>query len=240
MMDKIKMVMLDFAGTTIDDKTAVGDCLYQAAREHGLDTTSEEVFQHIGTNKMHLYEVLAARTQGLDIESPAVKDQAKTVFDSYTKIMIDYYRTQITPMPGAVETFEWLRAHDIKIAIDTGFHRDVAEAIVAGTGWVRDGLVDLVVDVEHVPGGMGRPAPYMIFHAMMQLKIPSVHQVVKVGDAPADMQEGVNAGCKGIVGVLTGPLPIDNWGAHRHTHIIPSVRELPALLRDEFHVTQTA
>jgi len=74
----------------------------------------------------------------------------------------------------------------------------------------------------------------MIFHAMSQLDIQSVHEVIKVGDTPADMLEGANAGCRGIVGVLSGPLPVTAWGCYRHTHVIPSVKVLPQLIAAEF------
>ena len=46
----------------------------------------------------------------------------------------------------------------------------ITEAIMEGLGWVRDGLVDIFVDVEHIPGEIGRPAPFMIFYAMTQLE----------------------------------------------------------------------
>ena len=236
------MVMLDFAGTTIDDKTAVRDCLYEAAVAYGLETDPEEILVSIGTNKIHLYQYLIARKQGRDlkiedferINDPTTYEEALKIFERYTELMIDYYRNDIRPMPGAEETFEWLHARDIKVAIDTGFHRDVTDAVVEGTGWLKSGLVDKVVTVEDAPGNRGRPAPFMLFHAMMALDIQSVHEVVKVGDTPADMLEGYNAGCAGIVGVMSGPLPIESYAAKRHTHIIPSVADLPALLERDF------
>jgi phosphonatase-like hydrolase len=243
-MADIKMVMLDFSGTTIDDKTAVRDCLYDAAVEFGLRTDPHEVLMHIGTNKIHLYQFLIARQRGDDVaieqfetrKDEGTRPQALRVFERYTELMIGYYARGVPVVPGAVETFRWLHEHGIKVAIDTGFHRDVANAIVEGTGWVRDGLVDIVVDVEHAPHQRGRPAPFMLFHAMRELDVQSVHQVVKVGDTPADMLEGVNAGCAGVVAVLSGPLPFAEWGCHRHTHAIPSIKQLPALLQREFGV----
>ena len=103
-----------------------------------------------------------------------------------------------------------------------------------GLGWVRDGLVDCSVHVESVSGERGRPAPFMIFHAMSQLDVQSVHEVIKIGDTPADMLEGRNAGCRGVIGVLSGPRPVTAWGKYWHTHVISSVKELPELIQSEF------
>jgi len=219
LMGKISMVMFDLSGTTVQDDTGVRDCLYQAAVEFGLDTTPEEILLHMGTNKIHLYQFLIAREQGTKIDiknlerikDPGSYERAKEVFDRYQEIMIEHYRKNVQEVPGASEVFRWY-----------------------GLGWLRDGLVDLSVDVEDIPGQIGRPAPFMIFHAMTQLNVQSVHEVIKVGDTPADMLEGRNAGCRGVIGVLSGPRPVTAWGKYWHTHVIPSVADLPDLIESEF------
>ncbi|MEX0326926.1 MAG: HAD hydrolase-like protein [Puniceicoccaceae bacterium] len=241
-MGKVSMIMFDLSGTTVQDDTGVRDCLYAAAQEFGLETTPEEILLHMGTNKIHLYQFLIARSQGKDVRfedfekdiDPESREEAVKVFNRYSEIMINHYRNNVEEVPGATETFKWCRDHGIKIATDTGFHRDVTDAIMDGLGWVRDGIIDLSVDVEHAPGERGRPAPFMIHYAMAQLNIQSVHEVIKIGDTPADMLEGYNAGCRGIVGVLSGPRPVTAWGNYWHTHVIPSVRELPDLIVDQF------
>jgi phosphonatase-like hydrolase len=241
-MSKISMIMFDLSGTTVYDDTGVRDCLYKAAQEHNLKTTPEEILLNMGTNKIHLYQFLIARSQGKKIgiedfekiKDPDTYEQAVTVFNRYSEIMIDHYRNSVKEVPGAADCFRWCHDNDIKVATDTGFHRDVTEAIMDGLGWVRDGLVDVSVDVEHVPGEIGRPAPFMIYYAMTHLNIQSVHEVLKIGDTPADMLEGRNAGCRGIVGVLSGPRPVEAWGKYYHTHVIPSVKDLPELIESEF------
>lgn len=241
-MDTIRMVMFDLSGTTVYDDTGVRDCLYQAAQEFELKTTPDEILLHMGTNKIHLYQFLIARERGQDIDfrhfekirDPDTYDLAKQVFDRYEEIMIAHYRTRVREVPGASDTFRWCHAHGIKVATDTGFHGQITEAIMEGLGWIRDGLVDCAVHVEHIPGERGRPAPFMIFHAMAQLDVQSVHEVIKIGDTPADMLEGRNAGCAGVVGVLSGPRPVTAWGRYWHTHVIPSVKELPELITAEF------
>lgn len=241
-MSQIKMVMFDLSGTTVYDDTGVRDCLHRAAVEHGLSTTPEEILLHMGTNKIHLYQFLIARAQGKAGEfrdfakgqDPSTLEFATRVFQRYEEIMIQHYRTQVREVPGAADTFRWCHDHGIKVATDTGFHKAITQAIMDGLGWVRDGLVDISVDVQDIPGERGRPAPFMIFHAMEKLDIQSVSEVLKIGDTPADMLEGTNAGCRGVVGVLSGPRPVEAWGCYRHTHVIPSVRELPSLLETEF------
>ena len=241
-MGKISMVMFDLSGTTVQDDMGVRDCLYQAAVEFKLDTTPDEILLHMGTNKIHLYQFLIAREQGREIDfrdfektkDPETYDDAKRIFDRYQKIMIEHYRKNVQEVPGASDVFRWCRNEGIKVATDTGFHHAVVEAIMDGLGWLRDGLVDIAVDVESVPGQIGRPAPFMIFHAMTQLNVQSVHEVIKIGDTPADMLEGRNAGCRGVVGVLNGPRPVTAWGKYWHTHVIPSIADLPDLIESEF------
>jgi phosphonatase-like hydrolase len=236
------MIMFDLSGTTVEDDTAVRDCLYRAAVEYGIASTPEEIQLFQGMNKVHLYQFLIARSQGRqigieDLErtiDPATLPLALEAFAAYSRYMVDHYRNEVRAMPGAVDTFRWCRAQGIKIATDTGFHRDVTEAIMDGLGWLRDGLIDISVNVEDVPNERGRPAPFMIYHAMMQLDVQSVHEVIKIGDTPADMLEGHNAGCRGVVGVLSGPRPVEAFGRYWHTHIIPSVRELPELIESQF------
>ena len=241
-MGKVSMVMFDLSGTTVHDDTGVRDCLYKAAMEFGLDTTPEEILINMGTNKIHLYQFLISRARGKDlriedfekIKDPETLGEATKIFDRYSEIMINHYRNNVREVPGAVDAFKWCHEHGIKVATDTGFHRDVTTAIMDGLGWVRDGLVDIAVDVEHVPGERGRPAPFMIYHAMSALDVQNVREVIKIGDTPADMLEGRNAGCRGIIGVLSGPRPVEAWGRYWHTHVIPSVADLPELIESEF------
>jgi phosphonatase-like hydrolase len=241
-MGTVSMVMFDLSGTTVEDDMGVRDCLYQAAAEYKLKTTPEEILINMGTNKIHLYQFLIARQRGrkIDIEDferekdAETLDEAMKIFNRYTELMINHYRKETREIPGAADTFRWCHAHGIKVATDTGFHRSVVDAIMDGLGWVRDGLVDLAVDVEHVPQERGRPAPFMIYHAMSELDVQSIHEVIKIGDTPADMLEGRNAGCRGVIGVLSGPRPVEAWGKYWHTHIIPSVADLPALIEKEF------
>jgi len=241
-MRNVSMIMFDLSGTTVYDDTGVRDCLYKAAQEYKLNTTPEEILMHMGTNKIHLYQFLISRSKGKKIDmkdfektkDPETYEEAKKIYDRYNEIMIDHYRNEVREVAGASDTFRWCHDHGIKVATDTGFHREVTDVIMNGLGWLRDGLVDLSVDIDDVPGGIGRPAPFMIYYAMTRLNVQNIHEVVKIGDTPADMLEGYNAGCEAVIGVLSGPRPVTAWGKYRHTYVIESVKDLPELVEKEF------
>ena len=240
-MKKISLVVFDLSGTTISDDNAVAKCLYEGAKHFGLKTTIEDFQKTIGTNKIHLYEFMIARDNGeaLTIENlehysfPQYHERALEIFKFYSVLMIDYYRKAVKAIPGAEETFMWCHENAIKVVTDTGFHKDVNIAIMEGLRWRERGLIDLALDVEDT-GEIGRPAPYMIFKAMELTGVQSVHEVIKIGDTPADLLSGYNAGCRGNIGVLSGANSIETLRIYPHTHLIKSVAELPSLITKEF------
>jgi phosphoglycolate phosphatase-like HAD superfamily hydrolase len=80
----------------------------------------------------------------------------------------------------------------------------------------------------------GRPAPYMIFHAMEAARVSSVAEVIAVGDTPLDLQAGTNAGVRGVIGVLSGASKEERLLPEPHTDILPSVAELPELIGSKY------
>jgi phosphonatase-like hydrolase len=236
-LKNIKMVVFDLSGTTVEDDNAVAKSLHQAAIEYGLQLPLSEFEKTIGTNKIHLYQYLIAKNLGRDISFedferksfPDLHEEAMKIFERYSVIMLNYYKEHVKAMSGTEDVFMWCRQQNIKVVTDTGFHRDINNAIMEGLGWLKNEMIDLSVDVE-TTGGVGRPAPYMIFHAMRQLGIQSVHEVVKIGDTPADLLSGFNAGCIGNIGVLSGANTKETLSKYPHTHILNSINELPGLL----------
>lgn len=238
----IKLVVFDLSGTTVSDDNAVARCLHQAAFHFGLSVSLEDFQKTIGTNKIHLYEFMIAREEGKKLDFKQLEHfrfdeyhkKALEIFDYYSELMVDFYRTEVKPMPGAESVFEWCHKNDILVATDTGFHRDVSNAIMDGLAWLKKGLIDLHLDVEDT-NGIGRPAPFLIQKAMLTLGVQSVHHVIKIGDTPADLLSGYNAGCKGNIGVLSGANKREVLIEYPHTHIINSVIELPQLIESEFN-----
>ena len=76
----------------------------------------------------------------------------------------------------------------------------------------------------------GRPAPFMIFHAMEAAKVGNLAEVIAVGDTPLDIQAANNGGVRGI-GVLSGAGTEDKLRAEKPAAILPSVAALPEWLK---------
>ena len=129
-------------------------------------------------------------------------------------------------VPGAAETFRFLKARGIRVGVGSGFPAEVVERLVTAMGWREEGLVDYLASAESL--GAGRPDPVMIVDAMRLCGVPDPASVVKVGDTVLDVGEGRGAG-SWTVGVLTGAhgeRELREAGAH---FVLPSVAELPRL-----------
>jgi phosphoglycolate phosphatase-like HAD superfamily hydrolase len=70
----------------------------------------------------------------------------------------------------------------------------------------------------------------MIHTLMKQLAVTDVQQVAKIGDTSVDLQEGTNVGCRYVIGVTTGAFTREQLLPYPHTHIVDSVRDVPAII----------
>jgi phosphonatase-like hydrolase len=224
-MGPIDLVVCDLAGTTVDDSGgAVLGCLVETARAFELPGTPEELNAQMGMSKREVFGRLAHAAPPDDARS--AEDLADAAMSDFLARMSARYERELVPIPGAEDTFRFLRGRGIKIALDTGFDRTILNLILDRLAWL-DRLVDFAICGSEVR--RGRPAPYMIFRAMECLEIPDVRRVMKIGDSPADLEEGMNAGCREVIGVLSGAHTAATLGPVPHTRLISSVADLPAL-----------
>ena len=110
--------------------------------------------------------------------------------------------------PGSIELvskeipniFNNLQNNGVKIALNTGYNRDIQNYIVKKLD------MKLFTD-DHISSDQvkrGRPYPYMIHKLMERNNIEDVKSVIKIGDSKNDILEGRNAGCLVNIGVLSG------------------------------------
>jgi len=96
--------------------------------------------------------------------------------------------------------FTQLRKCGIKVALNTGYPQDIQLGLIKKLEFEK--VIDDYISSYEVPEG--RPYPYMINRLVERLGISSNRRVAKVGDSVRDIEEGRNAGCGLVVGVLTG------------------------------------
>ena len=229
-MAAVELVVLDMAGTTIEDHGEVLTAFKSALGKNHIQTSEDFLLKWRGASKKQVLRQCIEEQFGKEAsDNPKRIEQAYGDFRNFLEDL--YAREGVRPIHGAAETFKWLRTHNIQISLTTGFYRKVADMILQKVGW-NSGAVDTSICSDEV--AMGRPAPYLIFRAMEATRITDVHRVVNVGDTTLDLLSAVNAGVRGNVGVLTGAQTLLHLGKVQHTHILPSVAELPELLEKEF------
>ncbi|OJJ18528.1 hypothetical protein BKI52_23230 [marine bacterium AO1-C] len=228
----IKLVVFDMAGTTVNDADNVHQALQNALQKAGYTATRDEVNAFMGYAKpiaiQHLLQHKGATADQVDNEA-----YIQQIHQDFVNEMVDFYQNNplVSEQPLVRETFQALRKRNIKIAIDTGFSREIADVIMERLGWKRDVIFDYSITSDEVENG--RPHPDMIYQAMQKLGIENTNEVAKVGDTISDMQQGKAAKCKLVVGVTTGAYAREELTPYNPTHIIDSLFEMVAIIDKE-------
>jgi phosphonatase-like hydrolase len=225
-MPKISLVIFDIAGTIIEDHGEVVDSFRIALRENGIVVPDEVLIERKGASKREVIRHFIEEQYGPISEHAAQADRTYVAFQRLLRNL--YIEKGIVPIAGAAETFEILRMRGIKLATTTGFDREVTNLILEATEWEEL----LPINVSSTDVLAGRPAPFMIFHAMELAGVHRVQEVVNVGDTPLDLQAGANAGVRGLVGVLSGMHTRERLLSERYTHLINSVADLPKVITE--------
>ena len=225
-MDKLELVIFDLGGTTIRDSGQVPDAFVAALHAAGFEVSPAELSQARGASKREVIRSLVERR--LSPGDSAVDARAGEIFSAFREnLAARFSHGGIEVLPGVEETFAWLHSRQVKIAINTGFDRSITTLVLQATGW-GPSVVQAVVCGDDV--AQGRPAPYMIFHAMENLGVTDVHRVAVVGDTALDLQAGWNAGARWNVGVWSGAHTREQLEQAPHTHLLAGVSRLPEIL----------
>jgi phosphonatase-like hydrolase len=222
----IRLVVLDVGGTIVEDRGDIPHALSSALANHGVDSSAEEIRRRRGASKREIIRYFVDRQS-----FPQIVDRDKlaaNIYDEFSSNLIEIYRS-VPPIAGAEDAIRQLRLDGYLLATTTGFDRAITMSIFSRLGWEK--YFTAVICSDDVV--QGRPSPFMLFHAMESARVDSVAEVVAVGDTPLDLQAGTNAGLRAVVGVLSGASTAETLRREPHTHILPSVSNLPALLRSQ-------
>ena len=205
--DGLKCVVLDWAGTTVDfGSLAPARTLQTLFGELSIVLSEEETRAHMGLPKRdHIRGILSMpRVRAAWKEARGAEPDEADVLEMYERFIplqfscLDEYSGLI---PGVPEVVAGFRARGLKIGSTTGYTRAMLDVLVeksASEGYSPD----CSLTPEEV--GAGRPHPFMIYETAVRLGVYPTAAIAKIGDTPADIHEGLNAGAWSIGVAGTG------------------------------------
>jgi phosphonatase-like hydrolase len=209
------LVVFDMAGTTVEDRGQVPAAFAAALAGAGITLTADEITRVRGASKRHAIRNLLP---------PAEQARADDIYGAFRSELVRRYREDgVRTIGGAAEVFRRLREKGARVALTTGFDRDIAALLLSSLGWTR-ATIDAVVCGDDVANG--RPAPDMILVAMQLTGITDASRVANIGDTTLDLEAAARAGVKWNIGVLSGAHRRESLERAPHTHIINSIADL--------------
>lgn len=252
---RLKAVVLDWAGTTVDfGSVAPARTLQRLFAASGIGLSQAEIRGDMGLpKKEHIRTILRlARVRKewdkLHGRIPSDAD-VEEMFARFVALQLACLSEYSTLIPGVIEIVQRLRARGLKIGSTTGYTRAMLDILLEASA--KQGYVpDCSLAPEDV--GSGRPHPFMLYEIAVRMRIYPMSALVKIGDTPADIQEALNAGAwaVGVAGTGNGiglPLAeferlrasekeqrlvqaraeLQNAGAH---YVIDTLAEVPKLI----------
>jgi len=220
----LQLVVFDMAGTTVHDESNVAKCLQSAFEEKNIIINLKDALDVMGIPK----PIAIGQLLSSSVKDPLIINDhlIEEIHFSFVSKMINHYETNesVRERTGVSDIFLFLKEKNIKIAIDTGFDRQITDVILKRLKWIENKLIDASVASDEVE--YGRPYPDMIFKAMELTGVNDVKNVAKVGDTASDMQQGTAAKCAWVIGVTTGAYSKEDLEKFPHTHLIERVSEL--------------
>ena len=138
------------------------------------------------------------------------------------------------PIPTPFDREDRVDTTRLKVAFARWLTRPITGFVVLGSNGeavlLDEDESDRVIAAARDAVPRGRPFPDMILHLMSVLNIDDPKRVIKIGDAPADLEEGLAAGCRWVVGVTWGTHTRSQLMQDPHTHLVDTVEELTLLL----------
>jgi phosphonatase-like hydrolase len=209
------LVIFDMAGTTIEDRGQVPAALAAALAANGITITPDDITRVRGASKRQAISALLP---------PSERHRAEGIHEQFRHELASRYASDgVHSVPGALDAFRHVRARGGKVALTTGFDRDLATLLLSAIGWTRN-TVDVLVCADDVVNG--RPAPDLILLAMKMTAVLDPNRVANVGDTTLDLESAARAGVRWNIAVLSGAHRRHALEQAPHTRIIQSVADL--------------
>ena len=221
--ERISLVTLDIAGTSVDEGGAVYVALRDTVEKHLGEPIPDDRFDRWkGTGKRQAIEGLL-RESGV----PAEKIRRRRI-RFHRNLLAAYRTTPPTALPGLHGRIRRAaRARHQDRSPDRLFTPDRGTA--AGAGRLGDRAGHRRCDHER-PGADEQPVALSDLPCHGNRWSAERREVLVAGDTPNDLRAGTNAGARYVVGVLTGAHDAATLRPEPHTHILASAATIPELL----------
>jgi phosphonatase-like hydrolase len=220
-MDLPDLIVFDLAGTTVVDRGQVARAFAETMAGEGMELTAERLSAVRGASKRAALEELL----------PRGPDRAQRVEHAHAEFQVRLHERladePFVEMPGTAESFGWFARRSVRLALTTGFEREIALPVLAMLGW-DIGVFAAIVCSDEVP--RGRPAPDLIREAMLRVGVSRPDRVANVGDTALDLRSAHAARVRWNIGVCSGAHPRELLVDEPHTHLLDSVADLPTLV----------
>ena len=205
--NKLKALVLDWAGTTVDfGSLAPARTIQRVFEGVGISLSEGEVRRDMGlAKKEHIARILSTprvrdewRAVHGNLPTP---DEADVVYEMFVPLQLSRLAEYSTLIPGVVESVQRFRKRGLKIGSTTGYTRAMLDLLVetsAKAGYEPD------CNISPEDVGSARPGPFMLYENAVRLQVYPMAAIAKVGDTPADIHEGLNAGAWSIGVAATG------------------------------------
>lgn len=234
------LVVFDMSGTTVLDQNEVMEAFVATSEHYDLNTDLSFLNTMMGWSKIDVFRKLWSEKLG---EShPEIEIRAQKALQVFKRHLHDWYEENPAKAnKGAEDIFLWLKSNKVKIALTTGFYREVTDQILRQLGWDvglnrhnignEASIINVSISSDEVE--KGRPASDMIFKAMAMLGVKDPGRVVKVGDTPSDLQAGKKAGCLLSIGITSGTHSEESLSQYPNDGLIYSLSQLKPFLTNK-------
>lgn len=206
---QVRAVVFDWAGTMVDYGSRAPATVFQEIfRREGVEITAAQAREPMGMAKR---EHIRAVTQMPEVNSRWVAKFGKAadtsdverMYQKFLPLQKEVLADHCDLIPGAVETFQWCVANQIRVGSSTGYTHELMEVVVpvaSAAGYKPE----VVLCAEDAPAG--RPAPWLMYECAKRLNVYPMTQVVKVDDTTVGIEAGINAGAWTVAITQTGNL----------------------------------
>jgi phosphonoacetaldehyde hydrolase len=205
--NRLKALVLDWAGTTVDfGSQAPARTIRRVFEDVGVSLSEDEARRDMGlAKKEHIARILsmprirdAWRAVRGSFPTP---DEADVLYQMFIPLQLSCLAKYSAVIPGVVESVQRFRRRGLKIGSTTGYTRAMLDLLVE-TSAKAGYKADCSICPEDV--GSGRPGPFMLYENAVRLQVYPMACIAKVGDTPADIHEGLNAGAWSVGVAATG------------------------------------